>query len=126
MKVLILFCVFIINSAFAEVTIILPTKFGDTVFQDILILDDLPYNGITQGTLEVPGGFKVLIENGKVESFWHGTYIKFMITVTENNEIYKVFYFLFSSSDLPANIYTGNLKLEDGKVIGEIKNGHFL
>lgn len=122
MKKIILLLLLISNAAFADVTYILPTKMGKTIFNDIMVVNEIPMFGEFEGTIEVPGVFKAQIENAIAEFRWAGISLKFEITANENGKEYKVFYKLFHPHD-DRNI-TGTLSLEDGKVIGRVTGGH--
>jgi hypothetical protein len=124
MKKIILLLLLISNAAFADVTYILPTKMGETIFNDIMVVNEIPMFGKFEGTIEVPGMFKAQIENAIAEFRWAGISLKFEITANENGKVYKVLYRLFHPHD-DRNI-TGTLSLEDGTVIGKITGGHLV
>jgi hypothetical protein len=125
MKNLILFMslVFFTQPSSASEAFLLPTEIGGIIYQDVLEINDDVMMGAITGTLEVPGVFKVPLENGVKLFRWAGTSIHFTITVPENGQNYKVHYRLFHAHD---GRISGSLQLDDKTIIGKVEKGSFL
>ena len=113
------------QTVFANETLLLPTKIGNTVFNDVLVLDSTksaPLNGDLVGTLTVAGSFSAPIENATIITQCIVSVIDFTITAHENGEVTVVKYHLFYLRDFSKTI-SGTLSLVDGTVIGQVVGG---
>jgi hypothetical protein len=125
MKKLLLAMVLVISqNAFAEKVFILPTKIGERVFNDILVLDT-DGSGAISGSLTVPGVFTASLVKGSHYINWAGDQYEFSIIARENGTETKINY-EFGKLHTGKPGMHGKLSLEDGTVIGEIHDAYEL
>jgi hypothetical protein len=125
-KLLLVVALVISQNIFAETIFVLPTKIGDKVFNDVLVLNDtVPVFTKLTGSLTVPGVFTSPLINGRRSANWAGEQYQFSIIARENGTETKINYeFGYLHSGEPG--MHGTLSLEDGTVIGEIHEAYEL
>lgn len=122
MKTLIIFFALFTGTLQAEEIFLLPTKIGDRIFNDLLTIEYVGSTNQLKGSLTVPGVFSVPIVNGKMKIDRHGTLYLFSIKALENGTETLVHYDMFLDGNSIQKI-SGTLRLENGEVLGEIRDG---
>lgn len=124
MKFLLLLCVLFSQVAFSKDVYVLPTKIGGHVFEDIMTINESSAHfGAISGTIEVPGAFKAPF-TGSVSTGWTGRYYSFSIIAKENGTETLVKYAI--SVPFLSGGVRGLLTLEDGSVLGQIRDGKLI
>ncbi|MCB0386500.1 MAG: hypothetical protein KDD43_13995 [Bdellovibrionales bacterium] len=102
------------------------TTFGETIFQDLIVFDNLPdipfgFGTRITGSLTVPGKFSVPLEGRMFGISWSETdpRLEIKVRVVEGGQTSDLQYLLRPSPQMDQ--LNGEIKDDQGKVIGQVE-----